>query len=99
MCNVLPIDLHTTHLLTYSPTTHFLTYYSLTNLRLDSLTNLLRIQALIVGVGSLSASTPYLAIILAAIIGESVSKLVVSSKYLAIVLAAIICTLGLAGSR
>ena len=85
VCNVLPIDLHTTHLLTYSPTTHLPTYVC--------------IQALIVGVGSLSASTPYLAIILAAIIGESVSKLVVSSKYLAIVLAAIICTLGLAGSR
>ena len=60
-----------------------------------SLTNLPRIQALIVGVGSLSASTPYLAVILAAIIGASVSNIVVS-KYLAIVLAAIFCTLGLA---
>ena len=58
-----------------------------------SLTNLPRIQALIVGVGSLSASTPYLAVILAAIIGASVSNIVVS-KYLAIVLA-IFCTLGL----
>ena len=37
-------------------------------------TNPLLTQALIVGVGSLSASTPYLAIILAAIIGKLVYK-------------------------